>query len=311
MHTFVVSQPMSAAILLLLVVAALDGFYESVRVRHPYNFAHGLSPASGLSKLPSSSLRRTATTGANGSELPTPLLAKHSTTATTAANDTASIPTAERAPPTTRVQSALEENSVSDNPSCLGKEHLVQILIAAGKTPEEAEAQCPTLPLWQEVVDLYGDAPIILGQERCQAYREAVRDQFEDAPPLHNIRVDGLFNVGTNALAQNNLLNLEHGRYFQPNLSLDDPDYAEKLGVLLFVGWGKHSMIKYKPTNARLQLPVVLVRDPYRWMKSMVRKHLFDEREFYRLCLYTHVCVIVTAKVFHFLYMVQQNRPTD
>ena len=30
------------------------------------------------------------------------------------------------------------------------------------------------LPTWQQVVDLYGDTPVVLGTERCAAFRAAI-----------------------------------------------------------------------------------------------------------------------------------------
>lgn len=156
---------------------------------------------------------------------------------------------------------------------CAGKMHFLSILVKAGKTMEEARKECEKLPLWSEVSYLYGEKPVILGMERCEAYREKLAKDFpKKLPPLKNIRIDGLFNAGTNALAQNMLLNLEDGKYHDPdNMDFDGPEYFQKHGIKVFAGWGKHTLISH-PVSPKIQtqLPIVLVRDPYRWMKSMV-----------------------------------------
>jgi len=172
-------------------------------------------------------------------------------------------------------ESPLEEfQTLATN--CRGKERLLRIAVATGMNRSAAEARCDDLPLWKDVVDLYGSQPVILGLEHCAAYRAAVRDHVNrtrDAyPKFGGLQIDGMFNVGTNALAQTVLHNLDRGQWVQPDLSLDDPEYWEKIDTYMHgVGWGKHTLVKYRPHNAILSLPVVIVRDPYRWMKSMVR----------------------------------------
>lgn len=59
------------------------------------------------------------------------------------------------------------------------------------------------LPSWQDVTDLYGSEPVILGMDTCQAFRDAVpiEDRF--------VAPGGQQNVGTNALGQMMAANLE------------------------------------------------------------------------------------------------------
>jgi hypothetical protein len=114
------------------------------------------------------------------------------------------------------------------------------------------------LPHWQDVVDLYGSEPVVLGMETCAAFREAV--------PINQrfVGVAGQMNVGTNALAQ----------YFLNNLVI--PENPRHHGVLVEVPWNKHGWPALRnrlqhsiPSQHELVMPIVLVRDPYFWMHSM------------------------------------------
>ena len=54
------------------------------------------------------------------------------------------------------------------------------------------------MPLWSQILATYGDEPVILGLERCEAYRKMVPEKNRFIGPA------GLFSSGTNLL--NNLL---------------------------------------------------------------------------------------------------------
>ena len=78
------------------------------------------------------------------------------------------------------------------------REQLIHILTNAGATYMSLE-DIRHLPTWTQVSNLYGAEPIVYGLETCQAYREKLQtyNHTESKP-----RVAGLFNTGTNAVAQ-------------------------------------------------------------------------------------------------------------
>ena len=76
-----------------------------------------------------------------------------------------------------------------------GKEELIQLLKDTGIETLDAKT-IQLLPTWKEIVDLYGDGPVILGEEQsCERFQKTVpRSQASVAPA-------GSFNTGTNILA--------------------------------------------------------------------------------------------------------------
>lgn len=114
-----------------------------------------------------------------------------------------------------------------------------------------------TLPTWPFLQSLYGDmkVPIVLGMERCSTYRDAV--------PQHEryTAVAGMFNTGTNAMEHHLKHNLVNMRSTWQ------------------VPWGKHRMpfvrLSHYANGLEKQdqtkvMPVVVIRDPFHWMQSMV-----------------------------------------
>lgn len=158
----------------------------------------------------------------------------------------------------------LEENESA----CRGKRRLLHILLAAG-VPEANLTRliCADLPTWEQVTELYGDEPIVHGQETCAHYQSLIATasvtNHTPIPPMP--RVAGLFHTGSNAMAVSLSMNWKKKQNYR--------DYD--------VPWGKHlPPIKYRwyktiPRNntddKRLVLPIVLIRDPFRWMQTMVR----------------------------------------
>jgi len=143
---------------------------------------------------------------------------------------------------------------------CRGKERLLDILLRAGAEAVTRD-DCELLPTWDEVSSLYGNEPIIHGLETCGRYRESVLAERLDPAP----RVAGMFNTGTNAFEESLDLNYEH---------VDDLlDYI--------LQGGKHVLNRDRTWVQKFNgtteippfLPVVLIRDPFRWMASMVREH--------------------------------------
>jgi len=141
---------------------------------------------------------------------------------------------------------------------CQGKEHLVEILNATSQHPNITNSTCLRLPAWKQVTEIYGEDPIILGLDTCDRYRSLL-SELNITKPM--VRVAGLYNTGTNAFDQALDLNFE---ILEGHLRRHE------------VPWGKHVEVKYRVNNTKntkqldLVLPVVLVRDAYQWMQSMV-----------------------------------------
>jgi hypothetical protein len=82
------------------------------------------------------------------------------------------------------------------------------------------------LPKWQDVVNLFGDEPVILGLERCVEFRRAY------AKKDRHVGIAGQFNTGTNALA----------KYFWDNLRIPE---NPNTGMLANVPWHKHGWVSF------------------------------------------------------------------
>ena len=135
---------------------------------------------------------------------------------------------------------------------CAGKEKTLEIL---QKANIHRSANCHRLPTWKSVSDLYGDEPVIYGLETCETYRELLKQQ-EAIKINPRPRVAGLQNSGTNALAE---------------LFKDNFPESLRLGSM-DAPWGKAFPIPdERNLSTELIFPVVIVRDPYRWMQSMCR----------------------------------------
>ena len=135
---------------------------------------------------------------------------------------------------------------------------------------------CPQFPKWKQVVQAYGKDPVILGMETCPSYRKLLQSKKNGVTrPNATVRVAGLYNSGTNALAAALQDNLPHLNSAAAGASMDWD-----------VPWGKHVPLNYRQqkispgasttsTTAIEQiLPIVVVRDPFRWMQAMVRSRV-------------------------------------
>jgi hypothetical protein len=150
-------------------------------------------------------------------------------------------------------------------PECLGKKKLLEIVYTVGGAELlDNSSICLDLPTWDEVASLYGDKPIIHGLDSCQRYREhihAANTLGKAARP--DPRVGGLYDTGTNAFADLLMLN------FEAKKSIMDYNIpGGKHTQLLQRTWERQARIHY---NSTFVFPVVLVRDPYRWMNSMCK----------------------------------------
>lgn len=159
------------------------------------------------------------------------------------------------------LQPSREEWKANDDVlfECRGKERLVEILLKAqGRVTKN---ECSALPSWEEVAQLYGEEPRIYGMETCQHFQKTLQERNATA----KVQVAGLFNTGTNAFAQAIHINI-----YNQNQS------TFRRGQHQYIG--KHLSLETKSSymngpweswNASTKLPVVLIRDPYRWINSM------------------------------------------
>lgn len=165
------------------------------------------------------------------------------------------------------------------NPSlgtCRGKEKYVKVLESAGLTPQVIqETFCAQLPLESQVAELYGSEPIIHGLDNCEKYRANLKIANASSTRFlaPKVRVTGLFNTGTNAFHTALHANLlDDGN---KDNKISDPHGIE---TLYEVPWFKHFPVEARndwikgrdPDTVNSILTIVLVRDPYRWMQSMV-----------------------------------------
>lgn len=155
------------------------------------------------------------------------------------------------------------DSNLTVEEASVGREPLLAILRDAGVTEMDA-ASISSLPLWQQVLDLYGEGPVVYGLDTCQAFRENI--PVEDA----SIGTAGLFNTGTNPFAM----------YLSANCMMPNNTHDKFRGMRWQVPWGKHMLASRKWTNTPRHdqktnktnvLPVALIRDPYSWMQSMCR----------------------------------------
>ena len=165
---------------------------------------------------------------------------------------------------------------------CRGKEKYLDVLVRAGLPPGRLikDTICTQLPTEEQVAELYGSEPIIHGLERCEQYRANLKksNTTTNSTPLlaPMVRVTGLFNTGTNAFHMALHVNLDDGSKERGGELVDDPHEIE---MLYGVPWFKHFPLEARNDWIKGQgadtvnriLTIVLVRDPYRWMQSMVR----------------------------------------
>lgn len=153
-------------------------------------------------------------------------------------------------------QSVGHNNNTKDPTLCPGKQRVVAILQSAD-LPVDYHT-CPELPKDEDIFALYGDKPILYGLEFCEAFRKRLSVNANNGTAIDPVvRVAGLYNSGTNALQW----------VVRENLPGKWMENIEKY----WVPWHKHFPVgHWKGEIPKELLPVVLVRDPYRWFRSMV-----------------------------------------
>ena len=173
---------------------------------------------------------------------------------------------------------------LAQNPRCDDKIHLIEELASAGVCP--LAEYCDELPTWQQVTELYGDKPVVLGLETCDAYKTLLNG----SAPMPKLA--GLWNTGSTALPKTFLHNMllydAHWTIDRANVPWGKVRVQELVDLLSvcvvlthdFAFHPQHTplSLKYKntyplgnPDDRDQILVVVVIRDPMRWMDSMVR----------------------------------------
>eukprot|EP00934_Nitzschia_sp_Nitz4_P001705 Nitzschia sp. Nitz4//scaffold188_size43225//36181//37347//NITZ4_007350-RA/size43225-processed-gene-0.25-mRNA-1//1//CDS//3329539859//1705//frame0 len=150
-----------------------------------------------------------------------------------------------------------------------GQEYIRSVFQLAGLNwTAELEAQ---LPSWTQVQQVIGSHPYVVGLDNCPVFREKV-------PPLERmLGAAGMFNTGTNLvthLLKQNCEIPERRQAAGPHQS------KEKYGMRWQVPWGKHTPAHFRDAhhttkatdiNKDYVLPVVTIRNPYTWYRSMCK----------------------------------------
>lgn len=92
-----------------------------------------------------------------------------------------------------RVDTAITHLVRRHEDACRGKEQLLRVFLSHDILKADPSL-CGQLPSTEQVAKLYGERPIILGLDSCNAYRTMLNGEV--AKP----RVSGLYNSGTSAL---------------------------------------------------------------------------------------------------------------
>ena len=152
-----------------------------------------------------------------------------------------------------------------------GKEQVVQILAQA--TIQVTAEMRQRLPTWEQVTRIVGHQPVVQYStpDACDEFRENV-------PAVERmLGAAGMFSTGTNlvtTLLKNNCQIPERVAYYGINATREDH------GMRWQVPWGKHTPAHYKYAHAaklaknidkNAILPVITIRNPYLWLKSMCK----------------------------------------
>ena len=154
-------------------------------------------------------------------------------------------------------------NNVDSNDN--GIQPLEEILLKAGVQMTDDIRKI--LPPLKGIIEMYGSKPIIIGEDRCEAFQASIPQGDRFLAPA------GMFNTGTNLLESLLVKNCR--------LKLTPKKYGEKInGIKYQVPWGKHSPVGWRfkhvaPEFEHLDqshfLPALVIKDPYTWMESMCR----------------------------------------
>ena len=174
-----------------------------------------------------------------------------------------------------------------------GKERLYDMLRTRNITQVDAQ-YWETIPKWETVIhnifqrntDEKVDAnsnnnnnkeykPIIHGLETCTQFQQGTSAN----PTQRRIAPAGMFNTGTNYLSVLLEYNCQNIQRIQSSLFRNNSKRGH--GNEWEVPWGKHTPASYRTNYTKQKknikytfedvLPIVLIRNPYSWLKSMCR----------------------------------------
>jgi len=165
------------------------------------------------------------------------------------------------------------------------KDEIYKILQQAGISKEEMDiATRRKLPTWTMVQETYGPEPVVYGLERCSEFTSNVE------PSVSFLGIAGPFNSGTNLLAELLIQNCQIRERMEV--------FGEKQkGMRWQVPWGKHTPVQYREDHVTKtdkdvplenSFPMITIRDPYRWMRSMC-KHVYGARWYHNKTTCPHV----------------------
>ena len=157
-----------------------------------------------------------------------------------------------------------------------GKERLWNILTTRNVTEVDADYWA-SIPSWDTILknihhDKREGGPVIHGLETCGAFQ----NKTASAPSQRRLAPAGIFNTGTNYLSvllEYNCQNPHRVAKFHGNAKRGHGNEWQP-------HWGKHSPassrgVFYQKKDVKYTvdeiLPIVLIRNPYGWMKSMCR----------------------------------------
>ncbi|KAL3822696.1 hypothetical protein ACHAXA_009578 [Cyclostephanos tholiformis] len=163
-------------------------------------------------------------------------------------------------------------------PSITGREaRLAKKLNRVDSLVKKAE-----LPTLGEIQSMYGSHPYIVGLERCEEYREAVKPENRLMGPA------GLFNSATNLLQS--LLSLNCVNTARQRVARQRNWKVGRTGITNTAPWGKHNPVSWRNHHETKFmhgiahadfLPIVMIKDPITWMASMCR-HQYETRWVHR-----------------------------
>lgn len=168
----------------------------------------------------------------------------------------------------TKASPALHPNQQNaNNNDNNDKQHILDIFQEAGV--QLTPAMIYNLPTWSQVQQLIGTHPYVVGLEHCPTFQDTV-------PPLERMLGSaGMFNTGTNLVSH---LLKQNCEIPERRKAMGPGQTKESYGMRWQVPWGKHTPAKYRQDHSTSRavnitkeyiLPVVTIRNPYTWFRSM------------------------------------------